>query len=74
MSKFEELRKGRSVIMEEGHILILGWSSKIHSIISELAKANENQKNVVIAVLANRDKIRMEDIARSGGGTTGEEA
>src|SRR5512145_751280 len=28
-SKLEELRKGRSVVLEKNHELILGWSSKI---------------------------------------------
>ena len=46
----ERLRKGRSFVMEEGHTLILGWSSKIHTIISELTIANENQKKPRIVV------------------------
>jgi ATP-binding cassette subfamily F protein 3 len=33
-SKFEEMRKGRSFVIEQDHTLILGWSSKIFTIIS----------------------------------------
>jgi len=61
LSKIIELRKGRSRIMEKGHILILGWSSKIFTVVSELITANENQKKPIIVILANRDKVEMED-------------
>lgn len=64
LTKFQDLRKGRSKIIEENHILILGWSSKIHSILSELIIANENQNKPVIAILADMDKIEMEDEIR----------
>ncbi|MCU0446358.1 MAG: hypothetical protein MUE85_15735 [Microscillaceae bacterium] len=56
-----DLRKGRSIVVEEGHIVILGWSSKIFPIIRELIKANANQKRSRIVVLADRDKVEMED-------------
>jgi voltage-gated potassium channel Kch len=60
----ERLRKGRSFVMEDGHTLILGWSSKIHTIISELSIANENQKKPRVVVLADKDKVEMEDEIR----------
>lgn len=56
-----DLRKGRSLVLEKDHIVILGWSSKIFPIIQELIKANENQDRACIAILADRDKIEMED-------------
>ncbi len=56
-----ELRKGRSKVLENNHILILGWSSKISTVISELIIANENQVKPVIVILADRDKVEMED-------------
>ena len=60
-ARLHELRKGRSRVIEREHTLILGWSSKIHSIIGELIVANANQKRPCIVVLANRDKVEMED-------------
>lgn len=59
--KLDELRKGRSEVMEQDYTLILGWSSKIFTIISELVTANENQKKPRIVILANKDKVEMED-------------
>jgi ion channel POLLUX/CASTOR len=55
------LRKGRSYVLEKNHIVILGWSNKVFSIIDELMIANENQKHARIVVLAQKDKIEMED-------------
>lgn len=40
--KLEELRKGRSRILEEKHTIILGWSEQIFTIVSELVAANAN--------------------------------
>ena len=64
LDKIEEMRKGRSFVIEDGHVLILGWSSKIFTIISELVIANENQKNPKIVILADMDKVKMEDEIR----------
>lgn len=62
--KLEELQKGRSFVCEENHTLILGWSSRIFLVISELAKANENAKKPRVVVLADRDKVEMDDEIR----------
>ncbi len=62
--KIEELKKGRSKVLETNHTLILGWSSKIFSVISEIIEANENQKNPVIVVLSDKDKVEAEDEIR----------
>jgi len=59
--KLEQLRKGRSFVVETGHQLILGWNSKVFTIINELVIANENQKKPRIVVLATEDKTVMED-------------
>jgi voltage-gated potassium channel Kch len=69
-SKLEELRKGRSFVVEENHTLILGWSSRIFLIISELVIANENQKKPRIVILADRDKVEMEEEIRAKVGDT----
>ncbi|MFZ4590239.1 MAG: CASTOR/POLLUX-related putative ion channel [Ignavibacteria bacterium] len=55
------LRKGRSFVIEENHTLILGWSPKVFTMISELIIANENQKKGRIVILADKDKVEMED-------------
>ncbi|MDF2435921.1 MAG: potassium transporter TrkA [Bacteroidota bacterium] len=64
-STLDEMRKGRSKVLESDHTLILGWSSKISSIISELMIANANQKKPRIVIMADKDKVEMEDEIRS---------
>jgi voltage-gated potassium channel Kch len=62
--KMEELRKGRSRVIESNHTVILGWSAQVFPIISELITANENQSKPCIVVLGNKDKVEMEDEIR----------
>ncbi|NDJ77665.1 MAG: potassium transporter TrkA, partial [Chloroflexi bacterium] len=70
-AKLTDLRKGRSVVIERGHTVILGWSPQVFSIISELVIANANQPDACIAILAPVDKVEMEDALRTRVGPTG---
>jgi len=69
-SKIEELRKGRSRVLESNHTVILGWSPQIFTIIPEIVAANENQPSGVIAILADKDKVEMEEEIRQRVGAT----
>lgn len=69
--KMDEMRKGRSFVIESDHTLILGWSSSIFTIISELVVANENQKAPRIVIMADKDKVEMEEEIRAKVGSTG---
>ncbi len=60
-SKVEELRKGRSRVLENDHTVILGWSSKVFPIVNELCVANQSRNRSAIVILANGDKVEMED-------------
>ena len=64
-ASIDEMRKGRSRVVETNHTLILGWSPTIFAILSELVIANENQQNPRIVILADHDKVEMEDEVRS---------
>jgi len=60
--KLDELRKGRSAVLENNHTLILGWNTRIFIVLSELILANASRKSgAVIVVLADQDKVEMED-------------
>jgi voltage-gated potassium channel Kch len=63
-NRLEELRKGRSFVIESNHTLILGWSDTIFTILSELVIANASEKDPVVVILANKDKVEMEDAIR----------
>ncbi len=59
--KLDELRKGRSKVIEADHTIILNWSASVFDIISELVVANASRKKPRIVIMANMDKVAMED-------------
>ncbi len=63
--KVDELRLGRSRVLELGHTMILGWSSRVPPIVSELTIANESEKRASIVILAREDKTVMEEAIRA---------
>ncbi|KAM3352885.1 hypothetical protein ACQJBY_024214 [Aegilops geniculata] len=65
--KVDSWRKGKSEVIEVNHILILGWSDKLGSLLKQLAIANKSIGGGVVVVLAERDKEEMEmDIGKLG--------
>lgn len=59
--KLGELRKGRSRVLESDHTIIFNWSPSIFDVISELVIANQSRKHPRIVIMANKDKVEMED-------------
>jgi hypothetical protein len=55
-------RKGRGVVIEEEHTLILGWNERVVDIIRELIIANESEKDASVVILSNEDKEEMDDL------------
>ncbi|HEV8354150.1 MAG TPA: potassium transporter TrkA, partial [bacterium] len=68
--RLDELRKGRSQVVETGHTVILGWSEQVFDIVSELAIANADHPGSAVVILADRDKIAMLDEVRRKVGST----
>jgi len=60
-NKLEDLRKGRSQVLENDHTIILNWSPSIFDVISELVIANSSRRKPRIVIMANKDKVEMED-------------
>jgi voltage-gated potassium channel Kch len=63
-NQIEELRKGRSLVAETDHVVILGWNDRIFTIMGELIRGNEHRKRNVIVIMADRDKVSMDDEVR----------
>ena len=59
--KLDQLRKGRSIVLEEDHTVILNWSASIFDVVSELAVANRSRRKPRIVIMSERDKVEMED-------------
>lgn len=70
-AKIGELRKGRSRIVEQGHTVLLGWSEQVFTVVAELVEANQSKRRSCVAILANRDKVEMEDAIRARVGDLG---
>ncbi|MET8162348.1 potassium transporter TrkA [Sphaerisporangium sp. NPDC005289] len=70
-NRISELRKGRSRLIESGHTIVLGWSEQVFTVIEELVKANEGQRRSCVVILADRDKVDMDDQIRARVGETG---
>ena len=62
--KVAELQRGKSRVIEQDHVVIIGFDESVTSIIEELAIANENKDDSVVVVMAERDKTDMEDTIR----------
>jgi hypothetical protein len=59
--RLEQLRQGRTEVMETGHTLILGWSNKIGSILGFLDQFGDQR---VVAILAPNDMDDMQSQLR----------
>ncbi|MEQ4521366.1 CASTOR/POLLUX-related putative ion channel [Nocardioides kribbensis] len=64
-ARLADLRRGRSIVLERDHTVVLGWSDSVFTILRELALANESRRRPVVVVLADRDKVEMEDEIRA---------
>ena len=61
VSRVNDLKKGRSIVVEDDHTIILGWSEQIFSVIAELLIANISRSKFCIVILANKSKEDMEE-------------
>lgn len=57
--RLETLRKGRSTVIEKNHTVILGHSTSLKIILSELVLANLNQRKGVVVVLSEEDPVEL---------------
>jgi ion channel POLLUX/CASTOR len=62
-ARLESLRKGNSIVKEKSHVLILGWSNKVFSIV-KLLDAYDPKVRVVI--LSEHDIVEMREALRLG--------
>lgn len=63
--RLENLRRGRSLVVEEGHTLVLGDSDKVTAIITELIEANASERDRAVVVLTSDDPVDVSDAIRT---------
>jgi len=64
-SRVESLRRGRSLVVEEGHTIIIGRSDKLPTVISELVEANLSERDLAIVVLTPDDTLEVTEDVRA---------
>ena len=62
--KVTSLQRGKSAVIEQDHVVIIGFDENVTSIIEELAIANENQRDACVVIMAEADKTEMEETIR----------
>ncbi|MFC8225017.1 NAD-binding lipoprotein [Streptomyces sp. NPDC057287] len=60
--RMAELSRGRSTVLEQGHVVVLGWSDQVTTVVSELVAAQAPRRPRAIVLLADRDKLEMERV------------
>jgi ion channel POLLUX/CASTOR len=70
-ARLDQLRQGRSKVLERNHTIILGWSEQVFTIVTELVVAKAQQSRSPIVILGDRDKVLMENQIRAKVGKTG---
>ncbi len=63
-SRIEGLHKGDTPVLERDHVLVLGWSNKVFSVLQQLALL---QPGVKVAILAPREVDVMQEQLRVAG-------
>ena len=60
-----ELRRGRSRVLESGHLLVIGWNATVLPMIGEFAAAARDGRRSTVVVLSRRDKVELEEEVRA---------
>lgn len=58
--RVQELRRGKSIVVEKNHVVVLGTDNGIYTIVSELIEANLNQKREALVIMD--DKIPKDEM------------
>lgn len=64
-SKLYDMRKGTSKVIEKGHVVILGYSYTIFTLLESLIEANANHPNQCIVVVGDEENEVMQDAIKA---------
>lgn len=64
-ARVQQLKKGKSLVVESGHSIILGFNDRLVDIIDELVIANESEPDAAVVILASTDKEEMDEFLRN---------
>jgi hypothetical protein len=66
--RVEAMRRGRSAVVESGHVVILGVSRRLSHVVGQLALANRGRRSPAIVVLADTEPVELAEQTREAAG------
>ena len=63
--RVEAMRRGRSAVVESGHVVILGASTRLPVIVEQLALANRTLRSNAVVVLTDREPVELGEHVRA---------
>jgi ion channel POLLUX/CASTOR len=63
--RLRTLRRGRTIVLEAGHVVILGWSPWVGLLVDDLTVAVGRLRRQTIVILADEDRASMEELLRT---------
>ena len=63
--RVEQMQRGRSTVVESGHVVILGASDRIPIVVNQLTMANRKRRGNAIVVLAEQNPTELSEAVRS---------
>ena len=64
-TRLDDLRRGKSLVVETGHTLIIGRSDKLPAVVSEIVEANRSESGQAIVVFTPDDGVEVNDEIRA---------
>ncbi len=64
--RVERLQQGRSMVVESGHYVVLGYSGRLPVVIEQLTTAGADTDRDVVVVMADRDPSAVSKLLRTG--------
>ena len=69
--RIDGMRRGRSVVIESGHLVVLGASDRLPALVEQVGLATPPGSTAVVVVLADRDASEMHDAVHRSGADRG---
>ncbi|MDY3281634.1 CASTOR/POLLUX-related putative ion channel [Dysosmobacter sp.] len=54
-NKIHTLQRGKSMVLEKNHVIVLGCAGGLYTIVSELIEANANQRDEVVVIMDDKE-------------------
>jgi ion channel POLLUX/CASTOR len=62
--RVDSMRRGRSAVIESGHLVVVGGTDRLAMVIRQLALASQGHPRNTVVVLADRDPGELHDVVR----------